>query len=208
MYKYDINYLFDFIVNKLAFILRTTTGIKTHHDFMLTDGGKVLFDCTCMNLQAIGECIRQIDNLTDGNLLKKFREYPWSDVIGMRHFISHEYMSVDPFIVFKTIKTQLNPLKDNIEKVQTFYNKNKERITDVQLVKQRINGIDKYYLSCKIDGIKQMREEIQNRTVELFLVKNQIKFSKIPESYKLSLCWEIYDMQLSLSQKNNNGRKI
>lgn len=208
MYKYDVNYLFEFILKQTDFILRTTKGVNTHNDFMLSDAGQVLYHCTCMNLQSIGECVKQINDVTGGRLFNKFKDYPWMDVIGMRHFISHEYMSVDPYIVFRTIKTQLNSLKDNINKVMSYYNERKNIITDIQLIKQKINDKNKYYISCNIDGTKQMREEVDNKTIDNFILKNQTKFSKLPEPFKLAICWDIYDFQISLSQKENNGRKL
>lgn len=32
MYKYDVNYLFEFILKQTDFILRTTKGVNTHND--------------------------------------------------------------------------------------------------------------------------------------------------------------------------------
>ena len=114
MYKGDISDLFGYIIKQSDFILRTIQHLNSHNDFLLSDGGMVLFNSTSMCLQSIGEYVKQIDDLTDKRLLSQIDNYPWDLVIGMRHFISHEYMSVDPSIVFKTIKTQLNPLKENI----------------------------------------------------------------------------------------------
>ena len=103
MFKGNIQDLIDFIRNQVDFILRTTDGVKSYNDFLYSDSGMVLFNSTSMCLQSIGEYIKQLDDTTGGRLLKHFKDYPWDLAIGMRHFIAHEYMSVDPKIVFKTI---------------------------------------------------------------------------------------------------------
>ena len=50
-----------FVEEQGSFIERTTT----HHDFLTSDSGMVLFNSTCMYLQTIGETVRKIDNLTE-----------------------------------------------------------------------------------------------------------------------------------------------
>jgi uncharacterized protein with HEPN domain len=35
----------------------------------------------------------------------------------MRNFLSHEYFSIDPQVIFATIKTRLHPLLDDVRKV-------------------------------------------------------------------------------------------
>ena len=70
-----------------------------------------------MCLQTIGETIKKIDDYTKGELFSQYPATPWKKVIGMRNIISHEYMSVDPQIIFETVKKQLLPLLDSIHEV-------------------------------------------------------------------------------------------
>lgn len=77
----------------------------------------ILFNSTCMCLQTIGETIRQIDNRTSGKLLPLYPDTPWKRVIGMRNIISHEYLSIDPEVIFATVKKRLPPLLADIRQI-------------------------------------------------------------------------------------------
>jgi len=45
----------------------------------------------------------------------KFSDLPWSDMIGMRNMMIHEYDGVDMYIIWETVNTDLPPLIDVIE---------------------------------------------------------------------------------------------
>lgn len=77
----------------------------------------VLFNSTCMCLQTIGETIRKVDDITAGNLFILYPSTPWKKVIGMRNFISHEYLSIDPEVIFATVKIRLVPLLTDLRHV-------------------------------------------------------------------------------------------
>ena len=68
-----------------------------------------------MLIEAIGESVKQIDNITHGELLQERPEIPWEDVIGIRNHIAHGYFDIDGDIVFNTIKKDLNPLLEAID---------------------------------------------------------------------------------------------
>ena len=78
---------------------------------------KYEFNSTCMCLQSIGETIRQIYDHTDGKLFALYPNTPWKKIIGMCNFLSHEYFSIDPQVIFATIKTRLHPLLDDVCKI-------------------------------------------------------------------------------------------
>ena len=77
----------------------------------------VLFNSTCMCLQSIGETIKQVDDRTCGKLFSRYPSTQWKKVIGMRNIISHEYLSIDPQVIFATAKTRLHPLLTDIRQV-------------------------------------------------------------------------------------------
>ena len=106
-----------FVERQTAFALKTTADVKTYHDFLTSDSGMVLFNSTCMCLQTIGETIRKVDDLTHGRLFARYPTTPWKKVIGMRNIISHEYLSVDPEVIFATVKTRLAPLLADLRRV-------------------------------------------------------------------------------------------
>lgn len=77
----------------------------------------VLFNSTCMCLQTIGETIRQVDDRTQGRLFILYPETPWKQIIGMRNIISHEYLAIDPELVFNITREELCPLLISIRRV-------------------------------------------------------------------------------------------
>ena len=97
-----------FVESQTVFVLETTAKVNTANDFLMSQDGMVLFNSTCMCLQSIGETIRQIDDRTDGKLFALYPSTPWKKIIGMRNFLSHEYFSIDPQVIFATVKTRLS----------------------------------------------------------------------------------------------------
>lgn len=91
--------------------------METYHYFLTTQEGMILFNSTCMCLQTIGETIRQVDDRTHGQLFILYSDTPWKKVIGMRNIISHEYLAIDPQVIFATVKTRLQPLLISIRRV-------------------------------------------------------------------------------------------
>ena len=69
---------------------------------------------SCMLIEAIGEGIKQIDNLTKGQLLTERPEIPWKDVMGIRNHIAHGYFDINGYLVFSTIKNDLSALQEAI----------------------------------------------------------------------------------------------
>ena len=70
---------------------------------------------SCMLIEAIGEGIKQIEKLTNGNLLSERPEIPWIDVMGIRNHIAHGYFDIDGDIIFSTIKNELGSLGDAVD---------------------------------------------------------------------------------------------
>ena len=106
-----------FVERQTVFVLETTADVKTYHDFLTNMSGMVLFNSTCMCLQTIGETIRQVDDLTAGNLFARYPSTPWKQIIGMRNIISHEYLSVDTELVFDITREELAPLLADLRRV-------------------------------------------------------------------------------------------
>ena len=120
--------LLQFVERQIVFTIETTRNVNTYHDFLLSQDSMVLFNSTCMCLQSIGEVIKQVDDRTLGKLFALYpntpwkrvigmRNIPWKRVIGMRNIISHEYLSVDPQIIFATVKVRLHPLLTDIRQI-------------------------------------------------------------------------------------------
>ena len=88
-----------------------TSAICSVNDFLLTPSGMEKLDAACMVLIAIGESIKNLDKITDGQLLPTYPAIPWKRVMGMRDVIAHHYFDVDAEVVYGVIAKEIEPLK-------------------------------------------------------------------------------------------------
>lgn len=102
----------ELAINRLQ---ERTTVIKSVDDFLLSPGGMEKLDAACMVLIAIGESIKNLDKITDGQLLHTYPSIPWKRVMGMRDVIAHHYFDVDAEVVYNVIAKEIEPLKAAIE---------------------------------------------------------------------------------------------
>ncbi len=89
-------------------------NILDPEDYYNSPEGMKNLAASCMLIEAIGESIKQIDKITDSQLLSKRPEIPWNDVIGIRNHIAHGYFDIDGDIVFDVVKNNLQPLDEAI----------------------------------------------------------------------------------------------
>lgn len=89
--------------------------IKSSEDYYKSSGGMEKLAASCMLIEAIGEGIKKIDNITKGELLKERPEIPWEDVMGIRNHIAHGYFDIDGDVIFSSVKKDLDPLEKAID---------------------------------------------------------------------------------------------
>ena len=102
----------ELAINRLQ---ERTAAIHSVNDFLLTPSGMEKLDAACMVLIAIGESIKNLDKITDGQLLPTYPSIPWKRVMGMRDVIAHHYFDVDAEVVYNVIAKEIEPLKAAIE---------------------------------------------------------------------------------------------
>lgn len=90
-------------------------NVQSSDDYYCSPDGMKNLAASCMLIEAIGESIKQIDKITEGNLLAKWPEIPWNDVIGIRNHIAHGYFDIDGDMVFDVVKNDLDSLLEAIE---------------------------------------------------------------------------------------------
>ena len=88
--------------------------IKQADDYYLSPGGMQKLAASCMLIEAIGEGIHQIDDMTEGKMFPERPEIPWEDVIGIRNHIAHGYFDIDGEVVYGVIKQDLDPLLEAV----------------------------------------------------------------------------------------------
>lgn len=96
-------------------------NILLSDDYYCSPEGMKNLAASCMLIEAIGESVKQVDKITEGNLLPLRPEIPWKDVIGIRNHIAHGYFDIDGDMVFDVIKNDLDTL---LEAVQYFIDNN------------------------------------------------------------------------------------
>ena len=89
--------------------------MSSAEDYYQSSSGMQKLAANCMLIEAIGEGIKKINDITKGALLPERPEIPWGDVIGIRNHIAHGYFDINGYLVFSTIKNDLDELKDAIE---------------------------------------------------------------------------------------------
>lgn len=89
-------------------------GYATEDDFLCSPTGMAMLDASILRLQIIGESVRAIDEMTNGELLSKYDAIPWRNIIGLRNIISHDYANVNYTIIVKIIKNNLQLLDETV----------------------------------------------------------------------------------------------
>jgi uncharacterized protein with HEPN domain len=104
----DREYLLDIL--EAAKLTIDYIGDKTREEFF---GDLQCQDAVIRRLEIIGEAARRISEKTHA----AFPDLPWSDMVGMRNIMIHEYDDIDLVIVWETVNNDLPPLIDALEKI-------------------------------------------------------------------------------------------
>lgn len=105
------------IQNLLNTISERTKNIDNVDDFLTTPNGMILLDAVCMNLIALGEAVKNLDKVSDGELLPKYNQIQWGGIMRMRDKIAHHYFEVDAEVVLLTIKEDIPLVKLVVDKM-------------------------------------------------------------------------------------------
>ena len=114
-----------FVEERINTTIEGCGSVVSVNDFLASPDKMDIFDATCMRLQTIGETVKNIDNLTNHELLINYAGTPWRSIIGLRNIISHEYLSVDPEIITDIVKHNLSPLLVVLYRIQDDLNAGK-----------------------------------------------------------------------------------
>lgn len=98
-------------------VLARFAPIDHPDDFIMSPAGMLKLDAICMQIIAIGESIKKIDKITNGELLPRYPEIDWKGVKGMRGIISHRYFDIDAEEIFYSCKYQIKPLSETIKRI-------------------------------------------------------------------------------------------
>lgn len=64
-------------------------------------------------VQTLGEAARHVS----GGFQESHASVPWKEIVGMRNKVVHDYLDVNPDIVWDVVKNELGSLIDKLEKI-------------------------------------------------------------------------------------------
>lgn len=102
------------IHNAIIQLQEWNKDVKSINDLLASPEGMKTLSADCMLIQAIGEGIKQLDKITDGQLFPLQPQIPWKQVKGMRDHIAHGYFDINTDLVWNVITEDIAPLKDAI----------------------------------------------------------------------------------------------
>ena len=76
------------------------SAIEKPEEFIDSPAGKEKLDGICMLFMAVGESLKNLDKLTQGNLLADHPQVDWRGVKGFRDVLAHRYFDIDAEQVF------------------------------------------------------------------------------------------------------------
>lgn len=94
-------------------------SIESEHDYYRSHSGMEHLSASCMLLEAIGEGIKQVEKKMGEQFFAQCPEIPWNEVKGLRNHIAHGYFDIDGAAIFETIKQDLDPLENAINRLIT-----------------------------------------------------------------------------------------
>ena len=101
----------------LELILKRANNINSSDDFLKDENGLQKLDSIAMRLSAIGEGFKNIDKLSNNELLKNYPNIPWKNVKGIRDILSHHYFDLDAEVIFNICKKDANELLETTIKI-------------------------------------------------------------------------------------------
>lgn len=108
----------DNIEDAIKLILLKTESIHSANDFLISPDGMFTLSGVCMQLIFIGENVKVIDAKTDHSYLKSYPDIPWTEIMGLRDIIAHEYHRIDAEEIYLVIKKDIPALLSVIQQMK------------------------------------------------------------------------------------------
>lgn len=115
--KEIVTEIFRNILWSLQQIRKRFAIIRTAEDFTKNDDGLEKLDSICMQLINIGEALKQVDTITNPELLVKYPGVDWKRAKGMRDIITHHYFDIDAEIVFSVCSEHLPAMETIVNRI-------------------------------------------------------------------------------------------
>lgn len=109
--------LLEQILNATDIVLKRFEVVDSSDYFIDSPQGMEKLDAICMQLIAIGESLKNIDKITNKELLQKYPEVDWKGAKGIRDIISHHYFDLDAQEIYYVCEMKLPMLKITLERM-------------------------------------------------------------------------------------------
>ncbi len=96
-------------------VAKRFASITCPEDFVDSDAGREKLDAICMQLIAIGESIKHLDKVTEGEWLRCYPQVEWRRVMGMRDVLSHHYFDLDAEVVYTVCANHIGILSRTLQ---------------------------------------------------------------------------------------------
>jgi len=100
----------DDIKTSIKLITQRCEDITSSDDFLDEEDGLLKLDSISMRLIAIGEGFKNIDKLSNNELLNNYPNIPWKQVKGIRDILSHHYFDLDAETIFEIYQNDISEL--------------------------------------------------------------------------------------------------
>jgi len=77
------------------------------------EGDELIQSWFVRHLQIIGEAVRALPR----EIRDRAPDIPWSEIVGMRHILVHDYFAVDTHVVWDVVERDLPELKRQVEAI-------------------------------------------------------------------------------------------
>ena len=101
----------------LETIKSRTAKVESANDLTDTPSGLEKLDGLCMLFIAIGEALKNLDKITDRDLLSRYPDIDWKGAMGFRDIIAHHYFDIDAEQVFWICSHEVGPLSAAIKSI-------------------------------------------------------------------------------------------
>lgn len=106
----------DYLNHISEAIERATEYLSTIDNFEAFKRQRRDQDAIIRNIEIIGEAARKIQQQAP-DFVEAHPEVPWSHMRGMRNKVIHDYFDVELSVVWSTVKNDLLPLKQQIDRL-------------------------------------------------------------------------------------------
>ena len=128
MYDRELaSHILEQVLKSSMTIRRRFEHVQTLNDFSNSSEGMEKFDSICMLLITIGESLKNLDKVTNGELLPAYPEIEWKKVKGLRDIITHQYFDVNAEAIFDVCEAKLPELIRVVKKMLAEMQQNDEK---------------------------------------------------------------------------------